>query len=282
MIKILITVLAAYVIYACGFFLLQREVLFPRRYLRAPGPDLERFPELQQHWLRVGADRVELWYLPPIGSDSGPHPVAIIAHGNANVIDTWPERLEGLRKLGIGVALVEYPGYGRSEGSPSLVSVHATMVEAWNWTRSRDFTDPDRIILLGRSMGGGAVLSLLPRHRPAAIVLMSTYTTIREFAWRYGLPPFMVRDPFDNEAALRSYDGPVHITHGTRDRTVPFSHGERLQAAAPQAEFLQLGCGHNDCPPNWDDYWQRLGEFFREHGILAQSGLYADTYTSVK
>ena len=58
--------------------------------------------------------------------------------------------------------------------------------------------------------------------------------------------------PFDNLRALRSYTGPLLVVHGKADDLVPVEHGRLLSAAVPGAEFHELPCGHNDCPPIWD------------------------------
>jgi hypothetical protein len=103
----------------------------------------------------------------------------------------------------------------------------------------------------------------------AALVLQSTFTSVRSFAWRYLMPPFLVRDPFDNLAAVRGFTGPVLVIHGRRDGIIPFRHGEALAAAAREGSLVPLECGHNDCPPDWSAYLDILEAFLRGEGLLA-------------
>jgi hypothetical protein len=78
----------------------------------------------------------------------------------------------------------------------------------------------------------------------------------------------LVRDPFDNFAVLRRYTGPLLLVHGKQDEVIPYSHSKRLLDAAPNARLISYDCGHNDCPPNWQTFWQEIESFLRQAGIL--------------
>ena len=143
------------------------------------------------------------------------------------------------------------------------------MAAAWDLLVAMpEEVDSTRIIAFGRSVGGGAAGSL-SRQRPlAALILSSAFTGVRALARRYFLPGFLVRHHFDNEEAVRAFQGPVLVQHGTEDTTIPFSHGERLAAAATAGRLLSYDCGHNDCP--WDRMLDDAIAFLREQGILAR------------
>ena len=79
---------------------------------------------------------------------------------NGELIDFWPHELKKLNRLGIGVLLVEYPGYGRSNGSPSQKNITEAFTGAYDMLVTRPDVDPSRIVLFGRSLGGGAVCIL--------------------------------------------------------------------------------------------------------------------------
>ncbi|MGN6520423.1 MAG: KTSC domain-containing protein [Dokdonella sp.] len=79
-------------------------------------------------------------------------------------------------------------------------------------------------------------------------MLLSTYGSIEDMAHRYLLPGFLVRFPWNNVARVRAYDGPVFIEHGRRDAVIPYARGgRRLAAAPPDARFVTLDCGLDDC-----------------------------------
>jgi pimeloyl-ACP methyl ester carboxylesterase len=66
-------------------------------------------------------------------------------------------------------------------------------------------------------------------------------------AWRYALPSFLVTFPYDNLTRVKEFGGPVLVVHGRRDGVIPFAAGQYLAAAAKQAQFVPLECGHADC-----------------------------------
>jgi pimeloyl-ACP methyl ester carboxylesterase len=252
-----------YLFLACA---VQRQALYP-----APAPAarsaFDRTPGAERIWLEPPGARVEAWYLPPLVGAIGPAPLVVFTHGNAELIDDWPDAFEPLRRWGAAVLLVEYPGYGRSSGSPSEVSIAATMTRAFDQMSQREEIDPARIIAYGRSLGGGAACALARERKVAALVLESTFTSVRSLARGFGIPGFLVRDPFDNVGVLRAYSGPVLIVHGERDEIIPAIHAAELHAAAPGSRLALAPCGHNDCQRPWP----LLREFLLEHGLLDSS-----------
>ena len=119
-----------------------------------------------------------------------------------------------------------------------------------------------RILGWGRPLGGGAVCALA-RERPlAALVLESTFTSMRAMAKElFGVPAFLVGDRFDNLDVVRGFAGPILQFHGEHDASIPLAHAHALHAAAARSELHVLPCGHNDCALPWD----QLAKF-----ILAQ------------
>jgi hypothetical protein len=187
----------------------------------------------------------------------------IFGHGNGELIDYWPDEFAEPRRWGVAVLLVEFPGYGRSAGTPSQRSVQQAFLAAYDWAARQEDIDADRIIGYGRSLGGGAVGLLSRERRLAAIVFESTFTSTRPFARGFGAPGFLVRDPFDNVAAVRAFQGAILIIHGEDDRIIPTDHGRTLAAAAG-VDLHTLPCGHNDCPRAWP----LVRDFLTEHGVL--------------
>src|SRR5690606_14605281 len=106
------------------------------------------------------------------------------------------------RELGLAVLLVEYPGYGRSGGSPSEASITRAALAAYDRLVARADIDPARIVLHGRSLGGGVVAVLSDARAAAALVLESSFTGVTAFASGMLLPPLLVRDPFDVEGPV--------------------------------------------------------------------------------
>jgi pimeloyl-ACP methyl ester carboxylesterase len=239
----------------------QRAILFPAPPLSGAPP---RPPDVQQIWLDTPSGRVEAWLLPPTGRWPGPSPLLIFTHGNGELIDHWPSAFDEPRSWGLAVLLLEYPGYGRSEGRPSDRAIRETMLAADDWARQQPGIDAARLIPYGRSLGGSAAAMLAAERGAAALVLESAFTSARAFASQFFAPGLLVRDPLDTLAAVRRFDGPVLVVHGERDEIVPVAHGRTLAAASPRAQLQVLPCGHNDCPRPWS----AVHRFLDEHGLL--------------
>ena len=240
---------------------LQSALAFPHIPRSAQIPGAIDTTQGEVVWLDVDGRRVEAWFLP--ARMPGRTPLIMNTHGNGELIDQWAERVTPLRDAGYGVLLVEYPGYGRSEGRPSEKSITATMIAAYDWAVKDSRIDAARIIAHGRSMGGGAA-GQLARQRPlAALVLESTYASLADMVRAHNVPDFLITNRFDTYSALRDYRGPALIIHGVNDEVIPFLHARRLAQASPRTRLVELPCHHNDCPPQWE----LVLSFLAENGV---------------
>ncbi|GAA4361761.1 alpha/beta hydrolase [Kangiella marina] len=260
----LITIVGAYVLYVLFFYLLQRRMLFPVHEL--PTHNAELITQAGGEIIRLpfSQGEFELAYLPPLSEAYGDKsPVIMLAHGNGNIIDDWAPRLDFVRQQGFSVILAEYPGYGRSDGKPSYRTIKECMLKAYDWIEQQPQFDHEHISLLGRSMGGGAVLSILSQKKPYAVILMSTYSSVMDLAKQRWVPHFLVRDPFDNVSALKNYEGRAYLVHGEADKTVPINALSKLLAAKQDAEHQIYSTGHADTPDDWDDFWVKVAEIIK-------------------
>lgn len=265
---ILAIIFAFYLVYIVLMFALQRPMMYPGAGFRRGSHDLPDLTGIDQIWLKVDHYKVEAWYIPPISKpSSGKNPVLIFTHGNGEVIDYWPANLRGFNKLGFGVLLVEYPGFGRSKGNPSMKSITQTMIAAYDVITERSDIDSSKVVLMGRSLGGGAAC-LLAKHRPvAAMILTSTFASIADMARRLLIPTFLILDPYDNTAIVSDFKKPLLIFHGEMDQVVPYRHGVILSSAAPHSRFITYPDDHN-LPRDWGRFWVDVEHFLKEEGII--------------
>jgi uncharacterized protein len=249
-------------LYWVALFFWQRALLFPAPSAAGAPP---RPADAQAVWLTTTWGEVEAWYLPPLANVGVRAPLLLFTHGNGELIDYWPDAFEEPRRRGLAVLLVEYPGYGRSGGLPSQTTVKATVLAAFDWAVQQPWLDPSRIIAYGRSVGGGAATALALERPVAGMILESTFTSVRAFAWRFGAPGLLVRDRFDNLRAVRLFAKPLLILHGEYDQTVPVFHARALHTAQPASELHLMPCGHNDCPQPW----RVIESFLARHKLLS-------------
>jgi len=153
--------------------------------------------------------------------------------------------LEALHDTGFAVLAFDYRGYGRSGGQASEKNVYADTRAVLAFAQARFGLKPDRIIVVGRSVGSGPAVELAARERVAGLTLISPFTSAFRVLTRVKLLPF---DRFDNLSKIGRVRAPILIFHGTRDEVIPFAHGQKLFAAAPEpkrAVWVE-GAGHND------------------------------------
>lgn len=251
MVKLAIVV-ASFVFLMAAVFLaaaytVQRRLLFPAPAL----PPQSARGDVEIVRLSTADGIVEAILLGPAVRSATAAPLLMFAHGNGELADYWIDEFAEPRAWGWTVLLLEYPGYGRSAGTPSEAAILAAAEAAYTWARRDPRIDARRIVAYGRSLGGGVAARLAANHALPALILESAFTSVRPLAAQFLLPGFLVRDPFDTLAALQNFRGPLLVLHGRDDTIVPVSHGRALAAAVPGAVFHELPCGHNDCPRAW-------------------------------
>ncbi len=187
----------------------------------------------------------------------------------------WAGALDEFRRWGLAVMLVEYPGYGRSDGSPSEAGIREAMIGAYDMLVARASIDRSRIVGYGQSLGGGAIAALSERRPVRAMILQSTFTSLRTFASRYWMPSFLVRDAFDNVAAVAKFAGPILVLHGERDELIPYQQGVALARASAHGELRLYECGHGCWLPNDLPILRDIRAFLQKSGYCDAQALTA-------
>jgi pimeloyl-ACP methyl ester carboxylesterase len=279
----LLAVLAAgYAALCLGMYLLQGRLVYrPGRGLVADPSDAGLAYE--EVWIPAGGERVHAWYVPAPDAESKEGPgrgTVLFCHGNGGNISHRLETLRLLHGLGMHVLLFDYRGYGRSEGSPSEVHTREDALACWEWLLAERGEPPERIVVMGRSLGGAVAARLavdaagragpiaavpigagpVTRPVPAGLVLESTFTSIadmgaRSYPWLPVKP--LTRHRYDTRPLLPRVRCPVLVAHSPDDGTVPWDMGRELFSLAPEPKaFLELSGAHNDG-------WQQTGEPYR-------------------
>ena len=203
-------------------------------------------PATQDVWLSVkDGTKIHAWYLPCEGADGA----ILFSHGNGGNLSHRDGSLHILRDtFRRSVLIYDYPGYGKSGGTPSESGVYDAGTAAWEWLRAKH--SPNRIVLFGESLGGGVAIELAKRDTCEGLVLFSTFTSLPKAAkakmpW---LPcETLMSNRFDNAAKLPLIRRPVFIAHGDADEVIPFAHSQRLFELAnePKQFRARIGGTHN-------------------------------------
>lgn len=174
----------------------------------------------------------------------------VFFHGNAESACDWRYLgVNHLNPLGYDVLVVEYPGYSGDERTPSKQGLLEAMAAAGEWAERRY----DNITVMGYSMGTGAASVFARDYEVDQVFLFAPYDSIYNVAFGMGLayPRFLLRNDFDNVAALKMVDAPIYIVHGEADIVVPTEASKRLfdalQAAGRDvSRELRPGLGHQE------------------------------------
>ena len=148
--------------------------------------------------------------------------------------------------------VLEYPGYGQREGSPSLKSMNQAASEAYQLLRAHNKNIP--VCVLGESIGSGPACSLARESVPPdKIVLVVPFDSLLSVASeRFWFLPvrLLLRDVWNNVDALKHYAGPVDIFGARDDEIIPVKHAKALASQVPVAHFAEIDGGHNDWSAN--------------------------------
>jgi len=192
--------------------------------------------------------------------------VVLISHGNAGNVASRASWLRYLQsKMNLTVFMYDYRGYGRSDGTPSVAGAIQDGIAARKQLCELARCDDDEIILMGESLGGAIAIQLAALSQPRALILQSTFSSMREVAdVLYPKLAWLVpRDKLDSVSVIGNYRGPLLQSHGTSDRVIPFALGQRLYRAASEPKtFIKIDrAGHN----NWStrEYLFSLDRFIR-------------------
>ncbi|HSI16092.1 MAG TPA: alpha/beta hydrolase [Chthoniobacter sp.] len=210
---------------------------------------------------------IEGWWLP--AADWTPEKGAVLyLHGNGQNISTCGKALRNWRnELKRSVLGIDYPGFGHSTGTPNERSCYVATQAALDWIVREKKVPARNVVVIGQSMGGAMAIEIASRQRCRLLVTSGAFTSFPDIAqYHYGWLPacYLVRSRFGNLSKMHVTETPVFIAHGTDDHTVPFTHGERLYAAATGLKRFYPVTGHGHSQPDTDEFYEAVRTFLRE------------------
>lgn len=173
----------------------------------------------------------------------------VFFHGNATDVSRLGFLVDFVGRSGVGLLLVEYPGYCGKPGPPTEAGLYASAERALAETRRRGVS-PERTVLVGQSLGTGVATEMGVRGHGARVVLISPFTSIPDLVdgiVPWGLGGVFATHTYDNAAKAPRLRGDVWIAHGDEDWIVPIELGAEVARRAPHPKlFVFRGAGHND------------------------------------
>lgn len=189
--------------------------------------------------------RLHGWFLPR----SNARGTLLFLHGNAGNISHRTESLRLFHDLGLAVFIIDYRGYGRSEGKPGENGTYLDAEAAWKYLTGEKSVPAGKIIVFGRSLGGAVAAWLSTQYTPAALILESTFSSSVDMGKHiYPFLPmkFITRIKYPTINRMQDIHCPVLVIHSSEDDIVPYEQGRKIFMAANEPrEFLAIHGDHN-------------------------------------
>lgn len=216
------------------------------------------------------ADGVNIsgWWLPLENARA----TLLFFHGNAGNIGHRLDSLALFRALNLSVLIIDYHGYGDSEGTPSETGTRMDARAAWNYLTVECGIPPGQIIMFGRSLGAAVATELAREHAPGAVILESPFRSLPDMAQAaYPFLParWLVRYEYDTEAYVRDINAPLLVIHSEQDDIIPYSHGQAVYAAArePKSMLVIEGDHNTGFLNNPEKYLNNIDRFLMDAGL---------------
>jgi fermentation-respiration switch protein FrsA (DUF1100 family) len=244
----------------CGSAIERSLIYHPTRHIEATPADYG-LPHEDVHVTTPDGARLHGWHVP------GPRRVTLLySHGNAGNVSHRLGKLREMRqRLGIGILIFDYRGYGRSTGTPSESGTYADARRFRAWLRDRGPAATGPVVYFGGSLGAAVAAALAVEDAPAALILETPFTSVRAMA--NGTLPgagYLFSTRYDTLGIIRRLRAPLLVLHGDADEVVPFRHGRAIFEAAPDPKsFYRIpGARHNDTyQVGGEAYWRAWETF---------------------
>jgi len=174
--------------------------------------------------------RLSGWLMTP--HVPGPHSAVLYFGGRSEEV-SWVARDAGRLFPGMTVLAVNYRGYGNSQGDPAEIDMVADGRVLFDWLSQRHHVDPQRVAVVGRSLGSGVAVQVAMERPVHSLVLVTPYDSILAIAKRRlrAVPVgFVLRHRFESVKYAAALTAPTYVLRAASDDVVPHSHTDQLVA----------------------------------------------------
>ena len=239
-------IVGAYIVLMLLLYLRQSEHIYKPTHEIETTPDSLGF-EYESIMFKTSDDvTLNGWFIPNHASQD----VVLFFHGNTGNISHCMETIEIYHRIGLGMFIFDYRGYGNSLGRTSEQGTYRDAEAAWLYlVKQRDIL-PEHIVVHGRSLGGAVASWLVSQYTPKAFIIESSFTKAGDIAAeQFPHVPARLLNRFHYNVLenLKQISCPVLIIHSKADKTIPVHHGIKLfDAANEPKEFLEIEGDHYD------------------------------------
>lgn len=244
------------------FYVFSNKLIFQRTQL--PLEYKFTFEEPFEEYFINTPDQVKL-HAVLFNTKEEPKGLIFYLHGNADNLSRWGKYAVDFTELGYDVFMMDYRGYGKSEGKPNEEKLHQDAAFMLNWVNTN--IPHQNIIVYGRSLGSAIATQLAVRTAPNLLILETPFANLSDVVY-WPLKPalylFPIQAKFSNEAYLENVECPKIIFQGTNDWVVPLSSAMKLKPLLDQPDnFIVIeGAGHKNIR-DFGSYHTRLKEILK-------------------
>ena len=247
--KISLIIILAYIALSAFVYFKQASLIY---YPQLPGRELGATPEsiglMFEKVEFYTADKIKLygWFIPHQQAQG----TLLFFHGNAGNISHRLDSIDIFHRLNLNVFIIDYRGYGQSEGKTTEHGTYRDAAAAWNYLLTTKNINAGQIIIFGRSLGAAIAAWLASVHPPAGLIVESGFRSVPAMGKR--LYPFLpirwlTHFSYNTQQYVSKLSCPVLIAHSADDDIIPFDEGREIfQSAAEPKHFFEMRGGHNN------------------------------------
>lgn len=256
-----LVVFSYFAVVAAVFVFQTKLIYFPARAIEAT-PETVRLPFDEVTLTTKDGIKINAWFVPNRDAKG----TILFFHGNGGNNGDRVDILRVLHSFQFNIMIVDYRGYGKSEGNPSEQGTYLDALAAWEYlTRTRGIPD-NSIVVMGESLGGAVAIDLASRYAPGALVVQSTFTCLADVAaMHYPLLPvrWLIRHYYDSLDKIERISCPKLFIHSEEDTLIPIANAKALfDRAKDPKQFMSTPGDHNEGGVMYaPEYTEQLRQF---------------------
>jgi len=197
-------------------------------------------------------------------------PMLLFLHGGEGNMSDRLEKIHLFHDIGLNVFIIDYRGYGKSEGSPNEEGLTEDALAARSYLVDQRGVKPEHLYIYGEGLGAAVGIALATKADAAGLITEGATASVLEkiqqtwplFPWQY-----LVRDTFESVGKISEVHVPVLLIHSVDDDRVAFSDSQRLFALAHEPrQLVEIHGSHKDAFVNsFDAYYDAVSRFVHGH-----------------
>jgi len=247
---------------------LERTSLFYPTKPFAATPDVYQL-SFEDVYIQTAADiKLHGWFVNAPQAKS----TLLFFHGNAGNIGDRLGKILFFHQLGLNVLIIDYRGYGKSEGKPTEEGMYQDALAAYSYLIEDRGINPQNVVIYGASLGGTAAVDLASQRQAGALIVDSSFSNAVDMAKKIYpfIPSFLINIKLDSLNKIENVAIPKLFIHSVDDQLVPIELGKKLyNAASEPKKFFEVSGGHNDDYFNdHDGFIETISAFLKELELI--------------